>query len=39
MVAQQPGGRVPQASTHFVDGGHYALFEHAGEIMAALGAG
>ncbi|MEV6867446.1 alpha/beta hydrolase [Streptosporangium subroseum] len=28
--------RLPQVTTHFVDGGHYVLFAHAREVMAAL---
>jgi pimeloyl-ACP methyl ester carboxylesterase len=28
--------RLPHVTTHFVDGGHYALFAHATEVMAAL---
>jgi pimeloyl-ACP methyl ester carboxylesterase len=28
--------RLPCVTTHFVDGGHYVLFAHASEVMAAL---
>jgi pimeloyl-ACP methyl ester carboxylesterase len=28
--------RLPNVTTHFVAGGHYTLFEHADEVMAAL---
>jgi pimeloyl-ACP methyl ester carboxylesterase len=29
--------RLPEVTTHFVHGGHYVLFAHATEVMAALG--
>jgi pimeloyl-ACP methyl ester carboxylesterase len=28
--------RLPHVTTHFVDGGHYVLFAHAADVMAAL---
>lgn len=28
--------RLPHVETHFVDGGHYTLFEHADEVMISL---
>lgn len=30
--------RLPNATAHFVDGGHYIVFSHADEIMAAFAA-
>jgi pimeloyl-ACP methyl ester carboxylesterase len=28
--------QLPVVETHFVDGGHYALFAHAGDVMSSL---
>jgi pimeloyl-ACP methyl ester carboxylesterase len=36
MAGRAVTSRLPHARTHFVDGGHYVLFDHAPEIMAAL---